>query len=92
MGRDIDSAQIICTTAEYEATNKHLNALLYKLAAEGLCQIIHQEKALLQGGIFHAWKEGGKLLMSDHFHLSYEGSILSVEGIKDELLQFIQLP
>lgn len=92
LGKETDEAQLSCTIAEYAATNDHLNAMLNKLAAEGLCQVIHQEKHLLKDGVFRAWQEGGPLYMADHFHLSTAGSVLSVEGMKEELLRFAQQP
>lgn len=91
LGQPVDMSQISCTQEQYGAAQGRINAMLSQLEAEGLCTLIHQEKALLSDGCFEAWQEGGPLLMNDSFHLSPEGSVRSVEGMKEQIMRFLRL-
>lgn len=90
-GDSVDMAQITCTQAQYDELYGRINAFLAQLETEGLCTVIHQERALLKDGRFEAWREGTPLYMRDYFHLSTDGTVISVEGMLEELMQFLQL-
>ena len=91
LDKPVDMSQISCTQEQYDAAHGRINAMLAQLEAEGLCTLIHQEPALLQDGCFEAWQEGGPLYMNDSFHLSPEGSVLSTRGMKEQIMNFLQL-
>lgn len=87
--KPVDMAQISCTKAQYDAFYGPINEFLSQLEAEGLCTVIHQETALLADGCFEAWREGSPVYMRDYFHLSIDGALDSVRGMKTELMQFL---
>lgn len=87
-GTCADNSCLTLSHAAYKQKFKDVLSILRHLEEIGACDQIPQEAGLFVDGLFCAYKDG-KLLMTDYNHLSFDGAILSYQGMKTSITNFL---
>lgn len=74
---------------EYEQKEGAFNKELDSLAQEGLCQVLHREKAFFPSETFKSY-DGHALYHRDSHHLTIDGGLLSLSACLEQLRHIMQ--
>lgn len=87
-GRQTDFAELSVSREEYLAYSRPTREMFERLQAKGLCCIIHQDTSLFEDGVFHGYCGDG-IMVRDVQHLTLQGAMKALEGMRGELERFL---
>ena len=87
--REIDKTLLTATRDQYDKCNKIANECISRLEAEGLCQVLRADDAILQEETFCCYQDG-KLYYRDDNHVSLEGSIVVMKYLKETVRSVLE--
>lgn len=87
-GCTLDLTELSVSRSEYLKYSQQIREILERLQNKGLCSIIHQDASLFENGLFSAYRDGD-IMLRDGSHLTMPGAMKALEGMRDELTDFL---
>lgn len=91
LGRDLNrDNNITDTLTDYTVRHALISGIMKRMEAEGLCRVLHVEKGYFDGENFCALSKDNHILMADATHPSFDGAMLGVEAIHEQLTELLK--
>lgn len=88
MWKEFPSA-LECSKADYERDNGAFNHGMDKLAQEGVCSVLHREKAFFKTDVFRVF-DGNHISHRDRHHLTTSGVLFGLSSVMEQVEEIMR--